>query len=221
MDELHDQPQLVDPPNSSSSLYGNSCYDSNDTGRQRALPVDGRTPSDNGGGREPRRLKRTALCHQRHHAAHARCGESNYLTGVSSILCESNQQLNKTGTLMLNSPEPANLAPQSVTVTMQGAGFRRCSSGWTCERPASLLRRVMNVGRLGHSPSARDRYTENGDTLVEVLLAIVVLGIAAVALLTAFATSIGASAEHRNSPRSIPRRDWRPTRPSPKSSNRR
>ena len=25
---------------------------------------------------------------------------------------------------MLNSPEPANLAPQSVTVTMQGAGFQ-------------------------------------------------------------------------------------------------
>ncbi len=47
----------------------------------------------------------------------------NYLTGVSSILCESDQQLNKTGTLMLASPEPANLAPQSVTVTMKGAGI--------------------------------------------------------------------------------------------------
>jgi hypothetical protein len=42
---------------------------------------------------------------------------------VSSILCESNKQLNKTGTLMLASPEPANLAAQSLTVTMQGAGI--------------------------------------------------------------------------------------------------
>ena len=47
----------------------------------------------------------------------------SYATGVSSILCESDQQLNKTGTLMLASPEPANLAAQSLTVTMKGAGI--------------------------------------------------------------------------------------------------
>ena len=47
----------------------------------------------------------------------------NYTTGVSSILCESDQQLNKTGTLMLASPEPTSLAPQSLTVTMKGAGI--------------------------------------------------------------------------------------------------
>ena len=39
---------------------------------------------------------------------------------------------------------------------------------------------------------------ERGDTLVEVLLALAVLGIAGLALLTAFATSITASADHRN-----------------------
>ena len=48
------------------------------------------------------------------------------------------------------------------------------------------------------SPSSRDRYSEDGDTLVEVLAALVVLGIAAMALLFGFATSITASAEHRN-----------------------
>ncbi len=42
-----------------------------------------------------------------------------------------------------------------------------------------------------------DRGSESGDTLVEVLFAIVILGIAGVALLTAFGTSIKASAEHR------------------------
>ena len=39
---------------------------------------------------------------------------------------------------------------------------------------------------------------ERGDTLIEVLLALVILGLAGVALLTAFATAITASSEHRN-----------------------
>jgi hypothetical protein len=49
---------------------------------------------------------------------------STYATGVTSILCESNQQLNKTGTLMLQAREPTgSSAAQSVSVTMQGAGL--------------------------------------------------------------------------------------------------
>ena len=39
---------------------------------------------------------------------------------------------------------------------------------------------------------------ERGDTLIEVLLALIILGITGVALLTAFATAITASSEHRN-----------------------
>ena len=41
------------------------------------------------------------------------------------------------------------------------------------------------------------RRSEAGDTLIEVLLALVILGLASVALLLAFATSISGSAEHR------------------------
>ena len=41
------------------------------------------------------------------------------------------------------------------------------------------------------------RRSEAGDTLIEVLLAIVILGIASVAILLAFATTISGSAEHR------------------------
>ncbi len=44
----------------------------------------------------------------------------------------------------------------------------------------------------------RRRDSDRGDTLVEVLIALVILGLAAVALLVAFATSMSASAEHRN-----------------------
>ncbi len=65
-------------------------------------------------------------------------------------------------------------------------------------RPAAFLRRAIARWQLGNTPSARDRFSEDGDTLIEVLLSIVVLGIAAVALLTGFATAITASAEHRN-----------------------
>jgi len=47
------------------------------------------------------------------------------------------------------------------------------------------------------APEPRNR-SETGDTLIEVLLAIVIIGITAVSLLAGFATSISASAEHRD-----------------------
>ena len=109
-------------PNTSSSLYGNSCYDSNDVGSSGlfhwtgALPPTaaavGNTQASSG---PPTAANATTL---------PTPVAPNYTTGVSSILCESNQQLNKTGTLMLASPEAASLAPQSLTVTMKGAGFQ-------------------------------------------------------------------------------------------------
>ena len=51
----------------------------------------------------------------------------------------------------------------------------------------------------GESPETprRPKRSENGDTLIEVLLALVVLGLASVALIIAFSTSLSASALHR------------------------
>jgi hypothetical protein len=46
--------------------------------------------------------------------------------------------------------------------------------------------------------SEKSRLSEAGDTLIEVLLAIVVLGMTSVAIIVAFATSISGSAEHRS-----------------------
>jgi hypothetical protein len=46
--------------------------------------------------------------------------------------------------------------------------------------------------------SGRRSIKDRGDTLVEVLLALIILGLAGVALIVAFQTSISASAEHRN-----------------------
>jgi type II secretory pathway pseudopilin PulG len=47
------------------------------------------------------------------------------------------------------------------------------------------------------TPARRARRSDRGDTLVEVLISLVVLGTASVALLIAFSTSIAASGEHR------------------------
>jgi hypothetical protein len=107
-------------PNSGSSLYGNSCYDAHDTGDSGLFQWTGPTPpttttvGDPGAG-PPAAANATTLVTPT---------GPNYTTGVASILCESDQQLNKTGTLMLASPEPTTLAPQSVTVTMKGAGYQ-------------------------------------------------------------------------------------------------
>ena len=51
----------------------------------------------------------------------------------------------------------------------------------------------IESGRVTMSP---DR-SERGDTLIEILLALVVLGLASISLIIAFSTSISASAEHR------------------------
>jgi prepilin-type N-terminal cleavage/methylation domain-containing protein len=109
-------------PNTTSSLYGNSCLNSNNTPTGSGLfQWNGSTPPT------------TAAVGNTNATNDAPPSTSvattlptptgpNYATGVSSILCEANQQLNKTGTLMLSSPEPGNRAAQSVQVTMQGAG---------------------------------------------------------------------------------------------------
>ena len=106
-------------PNTSSSLYGNSCYDSNDPGSSGLFHWTGSTPPTvNAVGNLQANSGPPATA-----TTLATPVGPNYTTGVSSILCESDQQLNKTGTLMLASPEPTNLAPQSLTVTMKGAGI--------------------------------------------------------------------------------------------------
>ena len=48
-----------------------------------------------------------------------------YATNSNGILCESNIQLNKTGSLMVAAPEPSNSnASQNVTVSLKGEGFQ-------------------------------------------------------------------------------------------------
>jgi len=57
--------------------------------------------------------------------------------------------------------------------------------------------RPRPVGTSRTTVPTKRRRSEAGDTLVEVLLAVMVLGLASVAMIIAFSTSISASAEHR------------------------
>ncbi len=60
-----------------------------------------------------------------------------------------------------------------------------------------MRRRVFHAGETDSIADNEKDASEAGDTLIEVLFAIVILGIAGVALLTGFATSITSSAQHR------------------------
>ncbi len=65
-----------------------------------------------------------------------------------------------------------------------------------CCASADQPRRI--VAKLGKATPWRSAASEAGDTLIEVLIALTVIGLTATALLGAFTTSISASAQHRN-----------------------
>lgn len=62
----------------------------------------------------------------------------------------------------------------------------------------SLSRVRVFLKNESHFTIARKDHGENGDTLIEVLVALLVLSVCALALIIAFSTSISASAEHRD-----------------------
>jgi prepilin-type N-terminal cleavage/methylation domain-containing protein len=107
------------PNNGSADLYGNACYDdapgfTNNTG---LLKWTGSVPPTSGGVGTPSNGPPTT-------SSALTINPSTYATNATSILCESDQQLNKTGTLMLQAQEPSgSSASQSVSITMQGAGL--------------------------------------------------------------------------------------------------
>ena len=76
-----------------------------------------------------------------------------------------------------------------MVVAMNGASRER----------GPLFTRVRS-GRPGHTPKqpSRREHSEAGDTLIEILLALVVISLGVVSLIGAFATSISASASHRS-----------------------
>ncbi len=96
-----------------SDLWGNACYDSGDASN----PYGGVWAWT--GAAQPTNPIAAA-----NKAALTINTTNGFTTGVKSILCESDTSLNKTGTLMVQSPEPQNTtAAQTITVTMHGEGL--------------------------------------------------------------------------------------------------
>jgi hypothetical protein len=113
------------PNNGASDLWGDACYDGPTTGPP---PEPGDANADGalqwtGGAPTTTTVGNPAAGPPSTSAALSINANNNYATGVASILCESDTQLNKTGTMMLSAPEGNSSAPQSLTVTMKGAGL--------------------------------------------------------------------------------------------------
>ena len=110
------------PNNGASDLWGNACFDDKNPtyGNSGALAWTGTAPATASAvgtpsSGPPSTANATPLSVNT---------TSNFATGVSSILCESDQQLNKTGTMMVQAQEPqGSTAAQSVTVAMDGSGL--------------------------------------------------------------------------------------------------
>ncbi len=108
-------------PNSPTSLWGNSCYSDKNPNNQGVLQWTGPVPPTSAAVGTPTNGPPSAA-----NASTLTIGAApNYTTSAKGILCEEDIQLNKTGTLMVAAPEPANSsAAQNVTVTLQGEGYQ-------------------------------------------------------------------------------------------------
>ena len=117
------------------------------------------------------------------------CASSTSVTGSDS----NGVSYTRNGTVMLEASTPT--LPQRHDGWYWSGGHVHGHSPPVMKRfwssPATHATRSIDEAN-------KSRYSEAGDTLVEVLLAIVILGLASVAILLAFGTSISGSAEHRN-----------------------
>jgi prepilin-type N-terminal cleavage/methylation domain-containing protein len=116
-------------PNSTSSNWGNSCYDTQDTQNSPAnsgvYTWSGPTPPTAAQVNVTNGSNGNTYAGALPASAYSASSSPPYTTGSKGILCESNIQLNKTGALMVDSPEPAlSNAPQTVTDTLQGEGYQ-------------------------------------------------------------------------------------------------
>ena len=121
--------------------------------------------------------------------------------GTQTVRCSAGVRTHKTGTLMLGAKESAIQSTLKVTLIARGSpGDVPRSAFAVMRRPRCSLNKGAAISRLPRRRCRflRRRRSEAGDTLIEVLLALVVLGLASVALLLAFATSISGSGEHRS-----------------------
>ena len=108
------------PNNGASNLWGNACYDDKNANNNGAFNWTGPIPPTTTAVGDPTKGPPTTA----NATALAVNTNNSFTTGTKSILCESNQQLNKTGTMMVQAQEPqGSTAQQSVAVSMNGGGL--------------------------------------------------------------------------------------------------
>jgi prepilin-type N-terminal cleavage/methylation domain-containing protein len=109
-------------PNSTTSLYGNSCYDTVDANNNGLFTYSGAVPPTDSSVGSPT----SGLSGNDKSLTDTQTQPYTlWPTGATSVGCEANTQLDKTGTLMLAAPEPSgSSAAQSMSITMQGGGYQ-------------------------------------------------------------------------------------------------
>ncbi len=109
-------------PNSATSLYGNTCYDTADSAGNGLFVYNGTIPPTDTTVGDPTVGLST---HDTALSITATPPYSPIPTNAASVGCEANGQLDKTGTLMLAAPEPSgSSAPQNLSITMQAGGYQ-------------------------------------------------------------------------------------------------
>ena len=110
-------------PNSATSLYGNTCYNTANPSNNGLFTYNGAVPPTDAtvgtpsNGFSTHDTPLTVTANPPYSASPP--------TNTASVGCEANTQLDKTGTLMLVAPEPSgSSAPQSLSITMQGGGYQ-------------------------------------------------------------------------------------------------
>jgi hypothetical protein len=115
-------------PNTTTSLFGNSCYDTADPNNNGLFQYTGPRPTAANQTQTAQNVgspSNAPTSYDTPITITATQPYTQYPVNASSVGCEANAQLDKTGSLMLAAPEPSNSsAAQNVTITMQSGGYQ-------------------------------------------------------------------------------------------------
>ena len=111
-------------PNSGTSFYGNSCYDTADPNNNGLFSYTGPAPT---AGNQTTTVSNITNKPTTYDTPITVTGSPTtpFATNASTVGCQANAELDKTGSLMLTAPEPSkSSAAQNVTITMLSGGYQ-------------------------------------------------------------------------------------------------
>ena len=110
-------------PNSPTSFYGNSCYDTADPSNNGLFSYTGPTPTAANQNTTVSNITTKPTTYDTPITVTG-SPSSQFATNVLSVGCQANAQLDKTGALMLTAPEGNSSTAQNVTITMLSGGYQ-------------------------------------------------------------------------------------------------